>query len=603
MDHPQPHGPWKFFPWDRHPEQRGNQAMALELIAKHGSLILELPVGSGKTAVGIAYLKWVASQQAGPLFYLVPNKTLVDQVKKLYPEVKVVYGRNEYLCHYYGGEDVSAEAAPCSMLDCPHRVDQQTGSVETPGFEPCPYLTAKFEAKQGGIVVATMSFYLYTQLFSREWDRPAGLVIDEAHRIARVFRNSMTYDITDHHLEKVIELLESMEADSAGHLREFRRLMIRTVKTRSPKKPTLLEAHEITELVVELAKVDSERIIRLVRQAIRSGQIDPKEKRAILKQTETITRSLHRYVRSLELSLPRDQHHPLSYTYAYFERDEGEEAGRNKVDAKLVIRGYYVAPLIQKLLAARTLAYSATIGDPQVFGYETGIKLPFFSLESDFPSDNTRIYLPTDTPNLSFNECLKRRQSKTRALRQIAKACQDFSRHGLRSLVIVVSNAERQKFLTLAAEEGLHAVSYGDGVKPREITETFKSGIGDALVGTVANFGEGVDLPNKIAPVIFFLRPAYPNASDPETMFEERRFGSQRWGIWNWRVMLEAMQVRGRNVRSLEDLGVCFFISQQFGRFLLGATPKWLQRSFVSEKTFAQCVENAKELLLEKELV
>jgi len=583
----------EFFPFDHYPKPMKNQILALEAADKNDPTLLELPTGSGKTAIGYTFLKALESSGKSPLFYIVPNKTLVNQVRELHPNVKIVYGRNEYPCLYYKDDDVTADESPCSMLDCPHRVDQETGETEAGGVEPCAYLQAKYEAKKGGIIACTMSFYLFTHLFSEEWGETEGLVIDEVHRLANVFRNSLSYEITDYYLDRTIELLSEVSSDEAKIIADFRRKMMKIIKRRPPKTATLLEQNEIVELVKELYKINPRELRKSVREAVRRGGIDPITQREVLKKTETITRSLVRYLKSLEYSLPTSERNPLNYTYAFYEKDSNSDG---KSQYRLVIRAYYVAPLIQKILPKRTLAFSATIGDPQILKFETGIDFPFYSFPSEFPSENTKIFLPTDTPNLAMKA--RRRQDLTRSLRKIAKAVKTFADAGLRSLVVVVSELERQKFMMLAEEEGVEAISYGNGVKPRMATEKFKSGKGDVLVGTVSNYGEGVDLPKKIAQVTFFLRPGYSNPHDPLTIFEERRYGSMRWKIWNWRVMLEALQVRGRNVRSAKDTGVTIFVSQQFGRFLYASLPVWLKESFEGKLTWDECIRDSIRCLI-----
>ena len=581
------------FPYDLYPEPTDNQQKALEILERIPSAILELPTGTGKTAVGYTFLKSLEKESDGPLFYTVPNKTLVDQIKQLHPDVKVMYGRNEYPCIYYKDQEVTAEGSPCSMLDCPHRVDLETGETEMGGVEPCSYLKAKYEAQQGGIVVCTMSFYLFASLLSGKWGTPAGLVIDEAHNIAKILRSSLSYDITDQYLDKAIELLSGVGAfNEARIMTDFKKKMMRIVKLRPPYKQTLLESHEIQDLLKDLYNIDSSQLQKMIKKAVKSGAIDVDEQREVLKRTEVITRSLAKYLRSLEYSLPSRNQNPLNYTFAYYENggDEG-----NKTSYRIVIKAYYVAPLIKRILAPKTLAYSATIGDPEVFGYETGIKLPFYTFPSDFPVENTRVLIPTDTPNLAMKS--RNRQDLTRSLRKIAKSCKMLIEAGHRSLVVVVSEKERQKFLMLCEEEGVDAMSYGNGVKPRIAAEKFKAGKGDVLVGTISNYGEGIDLPKSLAPVTFYLRPGYANPSEPATMFEERRYGNARWQIWNWRVMLEALQVRGRNVRSPEDVGVTIFVSQQFRRFIPAVLPEWLKEAYDGSKSLQECVKEACEIL------
>ena len=140
-------------------------------------------------------------------------------------------------------------------------------------------------------------------------------------------------------------------------------------------------------------------------------------------------------------------------------------------------------------------------------------------------------------------------------------------------------------------------MSYGNGVTAKDAAAAFKDGQGTALVGTEANYAEGLDLPKGIAPVIFDLRPGYPSPYDPMAVFEERRFGNQRWRLWNWRVMVKALQVRGRNVRSEDDLGIIFFMSEQFRRFVFASLPEWLQPSYVGDLSFEDCLKRGEKLL------
>lgn len=581
------------------------QEEALRFVAENGSAIVESPTGSGKTAVEITILR--AGEDAGmeTLFLIVPNKTILAQIREEFPgDVKVALGRNEHPCLYYeekkteltiegvklladDPESIKADEIPCSMLlDCPHRVDQETGETHTKGAFPCPYLKQKYEAKQGGIVLCTMAFYLFTQLFSREWNRPDILVIDEAHRIAEVFRNALSYEISDHHIEKAIEILKRIGADEeATALDVFLKKMIGIIKGKSRGKPPLLEPEELCSLIEALSLIDTKEFGKKVSEAVREGRLDAKADRTTLRKLEVLIRDLRRYIHSFEFSIPSSGRHALNYTYAAWR--EEKQPGQ-KVQYRLVIKAYYVAPLIKKVMGETTVSFSATIGDPDVFGFETGIRDPFVSLGGHFPARNTRIFMPSDTPNLAMNA--RSKQEPTRVLRRIAKACKRFSEREIRSLVVVVSNAERDKFLMLSEEEGVYAISYGNGVTAKDAAQLFKEGEGDVLVGTAANYAEGVDLPKNLAPVIFVLRPGYPNPKDPGTIFEEKRFGSQRWQIWNWRVMLQALQARGRNLRSVNDIGVTIFISQQFRRFVFASLPESLKGSYVRDRTFDECV-------------
>lgn len=576
-------GPWK------------GQSDIMEFVAaKDGRAIVESPTGTGKTAVEYAILKAAESLGISPCFLITLNKTILEQIVKEFPDLKVALGRNDHPCLYYPGKGYTADQVPCSMLKkCPHRVDQATGKTHEEDAEPCPYLQQKFEAKQGGVVACTIAFYLFTHLFSREFAVEGALVIDEAHRTADVVRNCLSYDITDHHLSCSIELLEKIGAnEEAGSLKKFLKSMKRIAKTKAEKEGVLLDPQEIDRLILILDAIDVARLQQKITDAVAQGAIDPNQDTETLKHLEVLTRDLRRYVRSLEFSQETEGRKPLNYTCAYYKQEKGE---KQKVQHKLTVKCYYVAPLIRKILPPLRVSFSATIGNPDVFGHETGIRDEFLSLDSTFPIDHTRIYLPTDTPNLAVNERGKR--DLTQVLRKVAKACKRFGDNGMRSLVVTISNAEREKFLMLAEEEGVAAISYGNGVTAREAAQAFKDGQGVSLVGTAANYSEGVDLPRQSAPVIFFLRPGYPNPRDPGTIFEERRFGGQRWALWNWRVMQQALQVRGRNIRRWSDMGVTIFISQQFRRILYGALPHWLEKAYRREFSFEETLADAEKLL------
>lgn len=569
------------------------QGDIFQFVSENGSCIIEAGTGVGKTAAEYAILR--ACQKLGyqHCFLITPNKTILNQiVNEGFEGVKIALGRNEHECLYYE-EPHKADEIPCSMLkSCPHRVDQTTGETHTEGAVPCPYLQQKFEAMQGGVVVCTMAFYLFTHLFRSESETQNALVIDEAHQIANVVRNCLSYEITDHHLEKCIELLKLIEASETETLKKFLFSLRRAAKLKAKKEGVLLDPQEIKRLIGILEEIDVDELLEKIQKAVRARVIDIKKDRETLKHLEVLTRDLRKYIRSFEFSLETDQRKPLNYTCAYYTQ---EKQGKSPVQHKLVIKCYYVAPLIKKLLPDFNVSFSATIGKPDNFGFETGIRGPFLSLDSGFPVDHTRVYLPTDTPNLAVNARNKR--DLTQVLRKVAKATKRLSKKGHRSLVVTISNAECEKFLMLCLEEGVDAISYGNGVTAKEAAQEFKNGKGDALVGTAANYSEGVDLPKQTAPVIFFLRPGYPNPTDPGTIFEERRFGGQRWVLWNYRIMNQALQVRGRNIRRQSDLGVTIFISQQFKRILFASLPEWLEKAYRNSLTFDEALADAEKLL------
>ncbi|MBI4434367.1 hypothetical protein HY635_00910 [Candidatus Uhrbacteria bacterium] len=588
-----------------HPTRRPIQdLMAQALVDDACRGVHEAGTGTGKTAHGIAALRAArAAGATGPLFYATPTKAQVDQIRRKHPGLRVVYGRAEHPCLYYRdrGVEVNAADVPCATLCaatlCPHEVNQETGDTREDGAEPCPYFQQKYEAKTGEEpIVTTTAFFLMSMVYARDWEEPGYVVIDEAHRIANIARGIFQFDLTDYHIRRCMVTLRALgDRRNALVLMRFLNAFRRMARRKPSPQPTLLRDEDTTELVDVLRQADATGLSDLMKRAITGGKLDPIADRTTLKLLEDLTRNITRYVDRLRYALPDEERDrkPLNFVFAFYISGELEE---KKARYHLVIKSYYVAPLIRLAVGSHGLAMSATIGGADGFRYETGIRWPFHSFPPPFSAARTRIYVPTDTPNLAKKA--RSRDDLKHALRTIVATAKRFADVGHRSLVVVQSNDELAKFCERARTAGLDVVSYGNGVTAREAAAAFKDGQGQVLVGTAAHYAEGVDLPQSTAPVIFFLRPGYPHPDDPQTQFEQRREGPSRcWSIWQRRVMIEALQARGRNIRSGEDLGVCFFVSQQFRRIVGGALPAWLEPAYRSTLTLDAGVAESLELL------
>lgn len=603
---------------------RPEQDAYMQAIAD-GKRLIEGPTGSGKTAVQKAALDAAHAKYGGPVFWITPTKGICDQHHREFPDIPVLYGSNEIPCMLAAaGFDTKKSArislpqltdlyndpkvprrdqVPCTMIPCPHRVNVKTGETAVPGVTPCPYYQQEYEAKQDGRALATMSWYLFALVFGgrvKRFQTPIALGIDEAHRMADVLRRSLSYEITDWYIQRAADLLERINAvNDAKVLKKFLVVLKGIAKTRrrEPHEEHLLEEEEIRRLIAVLSPIDTDELAQKIERAIKSGQINLHEECATIKKLETLCRDIRRYVHSFAFSLATDDRPALNYTCAFYRVDR--EGGKTRY--KLVIRCHHVAPLVRKrLLAPLTLAFSATIGNPKFFEWEQGIGGDFFYLDNYDPN-RRRLYVPTDVYDLSHKPegC---QQDVTKTLRRIAEAALRFARNGYRSLVVVVSNRERTRFLDVAFRTGLDAVSYGDGQSARDIAAAFKEGHGQTLVGTEAQYGEGLDLPGRTAPVIFVLRPAYPNPFSAESQFDFRRWPKEKgrvWAIRNNKAMVKAYQVCGRNVRGTgpEDGGVTFFMDERFRKIVAPSLPDSLKPAYRGGMSFNECVADAESLL------
>ncbi len=604
----------KYFPYDK---VRDNQNIIIPFMAEHARCLIEAPTGTGKTALEYSLLRAAQSIGIEPLYLITPNKAVLEtlhrQIMEADPKanITVALGRNEYPCYFFEEDKrtlgelgrtykFTADQTPTTVCySCPHYVDRETGKTLEEGALPCPYYQVRHEAEHTkGIVLCTMSFYLFTHLFKRD-EMEGALVIDEVHQLPRVVRNSLSCEITDYHLRKAVDLLQRIGADEeAAGVETFLKKMIHIAKRKPALTRENLKDHEIEELLEVLERIDKPKLLQSLKSAVKESAIDVEEELDTLKSVETFARDLYRYVNAFTYSLPNEEGErpALNYIYAFYKTDPGEG---EKANYRLVVKCYSVGALIRRMLPPLTYGFSATIGDRKIFGFESGMRekqFPFISVPSDFPSEHTAIYLPTDTPNLAHKS--RPKGEPIRVLRRIAKAAHFFAKKGIRSLLVVASNVEREKFLLLAEEEKVKVISYGNGVTAKDAARRFAEGEGEILVGTEANYAEGLNLPKEIAPVIFALRPGYTPPNDPQMQFERKRFGENTtWALQQYRAANAALQIRGRNVRSNTDLGVCFFISEQWRCIVRAALPESLRTSYFGGFTFEEGIRKAVEIV------
>lgn len=582
-----------------------------ELANTDKSSTFELPTGSGKSAIGMAVLRALSAEKKPGNFYVTPTKAQLAQLRQMFPDLIEVMGRSEYECLYYTDRDkpdITAAESPCYMLDCPHRVNTLTGEVQEEGATPCPYFMAKHQAlkqaESGGIVVCTTAFFVLNRLLLDEWRNleTSMVIIDEVHRLAATMRNLYEHTISDYHLERVLQAMRGVAEDTEVEaLEAFLSTFVRIAHRTPSQRQKLLKNEEIEELLATLKPIRTREIERAARRAVKEGLLDPMSNRTELNMLQSLAHSIPRLITSLRYSLDdQEDKRPLNYVVAYYYRKDDPDRVGKKTRIFLTLKAYYVRPLIQKAIGKKRIAYSATIGDPKILGFETGINGNFRSFGSNFAVKNTRIFMPTDTPDLARRGSSEKsaKSNTAKAMRIIANAAFEFTRHGHRSLIVVTSNDELGRMQKRCEDVGLDVITYhNNGTTARDALQTFRDGNGSVLVGTSSQYSDGIDLPDGLAPVIFFLRPGYPRPDSPESQFEEGRFSNGHvWALRQYRVLIEALQVRGRNIRSVRDRGVCFFISQQFRKFLYPGLPEWLRPAYRRGLTMDESVREALQL-------
>jgi Rad3-related DNA helicase len=171
--------PFSHWPFDYEP--RPNQVKALEWLTEQTAkyIILEAPVGSGKSNLGLAYSSFLSDNKKGSSYILTPQRILQEQYETSFKNIPTVpvtsfYGKGNYTCANKG-------------TNC------EIGSIVKPACNDCPYSIAKARASRYENTVMNYTLALlafgYTNMFSKHTDSEGNvkkrklMVFDECHTL------------------------------------------------------------------------------------------------------------------------------------------------------------------------------------------------------------------------------------------------------------------------------------------------------------------------------------------------------------------------------------------------------------------------------------
>lgn len=178
-------------------------------------VILEAPVGSGKSAIALTLSKQQAANPSKlpfeegedppkPVHILTPMRSLQDQYFMDFPkDLVTMKGRASYPCTY---ESKPREAAlvfqkiregrispplfsedNCSDAPCKNSPATYKGCVADNGH--CPYTLAIEVAQEADIIVHNLHSFLYQTLYSAKFKKRSLMIVDEAHEIEDIVRD------------------------------------------------------------------------------------------------------------------------------------------------------------------------------------------------------------------------------------------------------------------------------------------------------------------------------------------------------------------------------------------------------------------------------
>jgi ATP-dependent DNA helicase DinG len=166
-------------------------------------VLLEMPTGTGKSAVAFCAARWASDWGMGA-YILSTQKALTAQYMRDFAGVGLVElrGRASYNCKEFG-------------TDC------DTGSTlrrkDPSACASCPYKTAKDRFVSCKVGVTNLDYFLAEALYSGQLPRRSLLIIDEAHNVEQKVMGFTDFEISPFTLQKYSVPIPSIaDGDIAG---------------------------------------------------------------------------------------------------------------------------------------------------------------------------------------------------------------------------------------------------------------------------------------------------------------------------------------------------------------------------------------------------
>lgn len=516
-----------------HRKPRKVQEDALNWLEKQTSryLILQAPVGSGKSYIGLTYSRFLSEKGKGSSFILTPQKILQEQYEREF--------KNDHLVPFYGKANYNCKEknSTCDI-----------GDIIKPKCSPCEFGNCKMEAQHSPNVVLNYKLAMLSFGHTKTFQPRDLMVLDECHSLEDHLVEYSAITITEYRSKKCnvpwspqTDITRAHSWLSGDYIKGLRaRIAIledecESLISKDFKNPTKTELIKLKELNSYTEHLDEvEEISRM--------KIDYLMENYILVHSPTSMQFKPIYARKnfMELINPK---------------------------------------------ADRFLFMSSTIFDKKDFCDDLGLPeddTAFLSLESEFPKENRPVYYsPVFKMNYTWNspENSKKRDIMIKKVKDIIKNFPDDSG------IIHAGNFAISKWLVEELEMIRSHVIYHHN--PSEDTRIDRH---EQINGFIENkkpsilispsITEGLDLNDEKSRFCIFVKVPFLNLGDQ--WIKRRMEISNSW--YQRKTFTAIVQGSGRVVRSKEDWGVVFILDESFGYLyntFQNRIPKWWKDGFI----------------------
>lgn len=518
----------EYWPLKDSPARLG-QELALEWLAKQDKkyLILQAPVGSGKSLIGMTYSRW-KSKDIGDSYILTPQKILQHQYEESFSEhdLASLYGKGNYKC----------EKNACSC--------EQGAMINKGPCGGCPWASARNKAIDAGNVVFNYRLALLHYASGEVFNKRQTIICDEAHQLEQQLCDFDYVSISralaiafkaswPKKLEGTKQIQDWMTQEIVPPLSERVKLLAKQVEEikeqGTPSKhdiKTIKEYDELNMLFSDLANIAS----------ISSDELD----------------TSHVIIfNAMEIAFKR-------------------------------IKGDYTFNRIMDDKADQFLFMSSTIIDPKSFCEDIGIpedEMAYLDIDSEFPIENRPVvFIPTMNMNASWNNS-ERKSEREDMLAGIESVITNF--HLGESGIIHTANFKIAEWLvgqlnsmSSIPHDIIHHNQDSEFNRDEAIKQFLKQSDSEPTILISPSSTEGLDLVEDLGRFAIFAKVPYGYLGDQ--WIKRRMEMSNEW--YQRQALIAVIQGCGRIVRSKEDKGVVYILDSNWGRLMSNAShkiPQW----------------------------
>jgi Rad3-related DNA helicase len=477
--------------------------------------LLDAPTGFGKSIVNVTL-----GRSSKSAFYITPQLTLIDQVRKdksIGQYVMDIKGRQNYPCHY-------DPAATCDVGVC-RRV--KTFDCQKAVF--CQYWKQKMRALDAQIALMSFAYFILEGNVETDFSfgRRELLILDESHSIDRHVISHISLTVSPWSVP--FELYKKV-ANDVGNIADFN------------------DAVRIVRLTMDHAKSEIDHTEAMVQLTLEGGELSITQATNLKRLTDFVSNA-DRFLTCVE---------EIEWVYQL-----GWASYHGNQYPKLVLQPLYARPFMQDMVWSRAEYYivsSATLLNIPIFVRETGLdkmlsadKILHIRVPSTFPVENRPIIDRTNG-RLTRDKIEENIRAAVQVLERIldqeegknvAVHCHSYN------MSIRIQNLIDSKYklrLVIHTPENR-----------QEALESWKNSHGKVFLSV--SFEEGQDWVGEICEAQVLFKVPYLDISDRRVA---RRLEKRDWAWYRNEAMKTVIQSYGRAVRSPEDKARYYVIDSCF---------------------------------------